>query len=147
MEAAIDWILTNQQISEILLGAALWRHIGSQKWRCTQGSPYDVTQQAPWWPPCGVRRVIPKTLTTLLKNTPNNQICLEQFYMGSQCHDLPPFKKHVCIHLLFIFFFFNGNNTNVCQPSYLLHINKPLQWQQVKHIVAAGVFMEREVGV
>ena len=35
-------------------------------------SYYDVTQQAPWRPPCGVRRL--------------RQKCLEQFYMGSQCH-------------------------------------------------------------
>ena len=33
MKAAIDWILgiTNQQISETLPGATVWRHLGSQK--------------------------------------------------------------------------------------------------------------------
>ena len=35
MEAAIDWIWTNQQISETLPGAAIWRHMGSQEWGCT----------------------------------------------------------------------------------------------------------------
>ena len=39
MEAAIDWILINQQIPETLPGAALWRHMGTQAdgalWRHT----------------------------------------------------------------------------------------------------------------
>ena len=45
-DATINKILTNP---ETLPGAALWRHAGSQKWRCTQVEPrYDVTPQAPW---------------------------------------------------------------------------------------------------
>ena len=36
MEATIDWLLTNQQIPKPLPGTALWRHIASQKWRCTR---------------------------------------------------------------------------------------------------------------
>ena len=39
MEAAINRILTNQQIPETLPGPALWRHVGSQKWCCTQVEP------------------------------------------------------------------------------------------------------------
>ena len=36
MDAAIDPNLTNQQIPETLPEAALWRHMGSQKWCCTR---------------------------------------------------------------------------------------------------------------
>ena len=76
MESAISWIVTNQQIPKTLPGAALWCHLGSQKWCCTQvHEPYHVTQQAPWPAPWVIQ-----TRSQLRKN----QIPMEQFYMGSQ---------------------------------------------------------------
>ena len=65
-------------------------------------NPCNVTQQATWRPPCGVRRDT-KTLTLLYKK---NQMCLEIFYMGSQCHHLPNPNLNLNIHLLWVFFSF-----------------------------------------
>ena len=59
-EVAIDWIVTNQ-IPKTMPRAALYMtSCGlSQMVLHSGGAHYDVTQ-APWWPPCGVRRVIQK---------------------------------------------------------------------------------------
>ena len=48
---------------------------------------YDVTQQKTW----RSSESDTKTLTTLEKN----EMCLEQFYMGFQCHHLPPYT-YIC---------------------------------------------------
>ena len=71
MEAATDWILTNQQIPESLPGAALWRHTALRSGVAI--SPYDVTQQAH----DSLHVVLVIQIRSQLHKQTKNQICLE----------------------------------------------------------------------
>ena len=79
------WILTNQQFLGTLHSDVIWALRSGVALRL---SPYDVTQPAPWQPPYGVRRVVQKR--SQLCNIYNQIWQIEQFYMGSQWHDVPP---------------------------------------------------------
>ena len=64
-------------------------------------SPGDVTQQATWRPPCGVRRVIQKRSQLYTKKSNVSRKFLYGLSMSS--------SPNLNIHLLWVFFSFKGN--------------------------------------
>ena len=53
------------------------------------GGAHMNSQHTPWRPPCGFMRVIQN------RSQKKEKICLEQFYVGYQCHHLPP-QAYIC---------------------------------------------------
>ena len=99
MEATINWILTNQQIPETLCPELLYDVIWALMYCVAlRLNPCDVTQQATWRPPCGVRRMIQKRSQFYTKKSNVSRIFLYGLSMWS--------SPNLHIHLLCVFFSF-----------------------------------------
>ena len=92
MEAAIDWILTNQKFLKPCL-VLLYNVISAlRNGVALRWCPYDVTHGTHMTSlkhQGGLHVVLREWYNNAHNFSYKNQICLEQFYMGFYCH-LPP---------------------------------------------------------
>ena len=104
MDAAIDWILTNQQIPETLPGSSLWHHknYGLSCIVLHLGWAHVMSHNKQHG---GLHVVLGEWYKNAHNFIQKNQMCLEFFLYGLSMSSSP----NLNIHLLWVFFSFKPN--------------------------------------